>query len=83
MRRGVRRRRLRRTGGQRPAKKPRLDPALNRPSWVSGSVSEAVRMDGRGQMRPPRPYNKWRVKSCPYGVGGHSGAHFTASGHGF
>jgi hypothetical protein len=34
--------------GQRSPKKPRLDPALNRPSWISGSVSEAVRMDGRG-----------------------------------
>jgi hypothetical protein len=41
--------------GQRPSKKPRLDPALNRPSWISGSVSEAVRMDGRGQMGPPPP----------------------------
>jgi hypothetical protein len=41
--------------GQKPSKKPRLDPALNRPSWISGSVSEAVRMDGRGQMRPPPP----------------------------
>ncbi len=44
--------------GQRPTKKPRLDPAMNRPSWISGSVSEAVRMDGRGQMGPPPPYNK-------------------------
>jgi hypothetical protein len=36
--------------GQRPSKKLRLDPAMNRPSWISGSVSEAVRMDGRGQV---------------------------------
>jgi hypothetical protein len=40
-------------------------------------------MDGRGQMRPPRPYNKWRGNSRPYGAGGHGGAHFTARGHGF
>ncbi len=33
-------------------------------------------MDGRGQMRPPRPYNKWRVKSRPYGMGRRSAAHF-------
>jgi hypothetical protein len=53
---------------QRPSKKPRLDPALNRPSWISGSVSEAVRMDGRGQMGPSPPHNKWRGSSRPYGA---------------
>ncbi len=40
--------------GQGPAKKPRVDPALSRPAWVRGNVSEAVRLDGRGQMAPPR-----------------------------
>ncbi len=68
--------------GQRPPKKPRLDPALNRPSWISGSVSEAVRMDGRGQMGPPPPYNKWRGSSRPCGARGYGDAHFTASGCG-
>ncbi len=33
------------SGGQGPSKKPRLDPTQNRPSWVKGSVSEAVRRD--------------------------------------
>jgi hypothetical protein len=62
--------------GQRPPKKPRLDPALNRPSWISGSVSEAVRMDGRGQMGPPTPYNKWRGSTHPYGARGYGDAHY-------
>ncbi len=68
--------------GHRPSKKPRLDPAMNRPSWISGSVSEAVRMDGRGQMGPPPPYNKWRGSSRPYGARGYRAAHFTACGRG-
>ena len=41
--------------GQRPSKKLRLDPAMNRPSWISGSVPEAVRMDGRGRWGPLPP----------------------------
>ena len=43
---------------QRPAKKPRVDPALSRPDWVRGNVSEAVRLDGRGQMGPPQQRKK-------------------------
>jgi hypothetical protein len=66
--------------GQRPTKKPRLDPAMNRSSWISDSVSEAVRMDGRGQMGPPPPYNKWRGRSRPFSARGHGGAYFTARG---
>ena len=44
----------------RPAKKPRVDPALSRPDWVRGNVSEAVRLDGRGQMGPPTLRKNWR-----------------------
>jgi hypothetical protein len=51
--------------GQRPTKKPRLDPAINRPSWISGSVSEAVRMDGRGQMGPPPPTTNGEAVHAP------------------
>jgi hypothetical protein len=68
--------------GQRPTKKPRLDPALNRPSWISGSVSEAVRMDQRGQMGPPPPYNKWRGSARPYGARGFGDAHYSTRGRG-
>jgi hypothetical protein len=46
--------------GQGPAKKPRVDPALSRPDWVRGSVSEAVRLDGRGQMGSPPQRKTWR-----------------------
>jgi hypothetical protein len=46
--------------GQGPAKKPRMDPALSRPDWVRGIVSEAVRLDGRGQMGPPPQRKNWR-----------------------
>jgi hypothetical protein len=67
--------------GQRPSKKPRLDPAMNRPSWISGSVSEVVRMDGRGD-GAPSPHNKWRGSSRPYGARGYGDAHFTAHSHG-
>jgi len=48
---------------QRPAKKPRVDPALSRPDWVRGNVSEAVRLDGRGQMGPPQQRSNWRGSS--------------------
>jgi hypothetical protein len=53
--------------GQGAAKKPNMDPALSRPAWVRGNVSEAVRLDGRGHAdgapsarkslegQPPRP----------------------------
>jgi hypothetical protein len=68
--------------GQRPTKKPRLDPALNRPSWISGSVSEAVRMDQRGLMGPPPPYNKWRGSARPYGASGFGDAHYSMRGRG-
>jgi hypothetical protein len=67
---------------QRPTKKPRLDPALNRPSWVSGSVSEAVRMDGRGQMGPPPPLQQVERQHMHFGASGHGGGHFTARGRG-
>jgi hypothetical protein len=55
---------------QRPAKKPRVDPALSRPDWVRGNVSEAVRLDGRGQMGPPPQRNTWRGSNR--GQGGHT-----------
>jgi hypothetical protein len=29
-----------------------MDLSQNRPAWVKGSMSEAVRRDGRGQVRP-------------------------------
>ncbi len=51
-------------GGQGPAKKPRYDAAENRPPWVKGSVAEAVRRGGGGQLRPPFKQ--------PRGVGGAS-----------
>jgi hypothetical protein len=45
---------------QRPAKKPRVDPALSRPDWVRGNMLEAVRLDGRGHMGPPPQRKSWR-----------------------
>ncbi len=75
--------------GQGPAKKPRVDPALSRPDWVRGSVSELVLLDRRGQMGPPPQRKSWRGSNRgqsdhnrPYGTYGHGGSHFTARGRG-
>ncbi len=72
-----------------PPKKPRVDPALRRPDWVRGSVSEAVRLDGRGQMGPPPQRKNWRGSNRgqsghnrPYGNYRYGSSHFTARGRG-
>jgi len=56
MRRGWRRGWLR----QQPAKRAKQDLTKNRPNWVKGSVSEAVRRSDRDQHRSPYGNLKWR-----------------------
>jgi len=75
--------------GQGPAKKPRVDPALCMPDWVRGSVSEAVRLDSRGQMGPPPQRKNWRSSSRgqsghnrPYDKYSYGSSHYTARGRG-
>jgi hypothetical protein len=75
--------------GQGPAKKPRVDPALSRPDWVRGGVSEAVQLDGRGQIGPPPQRKNWRGNSRgrsghtrPYDKYSYGSSHYTARGQG-
>ncbi len=46
-------------GGHGPSKKPKLDLTQKRPSWVKGSVSEAVRRDTGGQERNSGMSTSW------------------------
>jgi hypothetical protein len=67
--------------GQGPSKKPRIDPTENRPSWVEGRVSEAVRRDTGGQARPPAFKSKWRGQQQGSGYGRRSSDRGHGSGY--